>query len=62
MNPDELRKRMVANGIPSGNQLATKLGVNQATVSRWLTADDDKRTTITIGMAALIRQKLPKTK
>ncbi len=54
----ELKRRMEANGIENGNQLALKLGVQASTTHRWLNA----KTTITIGMAALIRQTLPKTK
>ena len=58
MELEELKRRMKANGIENGNQLAAKLGVTRSTTSRWLKKD----TTITIGMAALIRQLLPKTK
>ena len=56
MEIEELKRRMEANGIKNATQLAAKLGVQRSTTSRWLNKD----TTITIGMAALIRLKLPK--
>ena len=58
MTTDELKRRMKANSIPNSNQLAAKLGITTSTAWRWL----NDKTTITIGMAALIRQLLPKLK
>ena len=58
MEIEELKRRMKANGIENAHQLAAKLGVTSSTAWRWL----KDKTTITIGMAALIRQLLPKAK
>ena len=56
METDELAKRMKANGVKNGRVLSIRVGVSEATASRWING----KSTITIGMATLIRQKLPK--
>ena len=56
MTPDELQRRMDANKVADRHELAAMIGINQTTVWRWLSG----KTAITIGMAALIRQTLPK--
>ena len=56
MSHDELIRRMNANGVTNGIELAAKVGVSQPTASRWI----NNKVTIGIGMAALIRQHLPK--
>ena len=56
MDTVELLQRMKANGVKNGRELSAKIGVSEATASRWI----NDKSTITIGMAALVRICLPK--